>query len=82
MLEFDTNTLANMSAALDQACKLLSGEFDTKVNRKRIGDALVRGAKSGKRTLVELTDVARREAEIICGPRPSRIRAFLAWFRT
>lgn len=45
MLEFDTNTLANMSAALDQACKLLSGEFDTKVNRKRIGDALVRGAK-------------------------------------
>lgn len=81
MLEFDNNTLANMSAALDQACKLLSTELDTTDNRKRIGDAIVGAAKSGRRTLVEFEDVAHREVEIILGPRSSRVRAFLDWFR-
>jgi hypothetical protein len=37
MLEFDNSKHANMTAALDDACKkLLSGGIDTSENRKRI----------------------------------------------
>lgn len=80
MLEFDNNTLANMTAALDHGCKLLPLNFDTAENRKRIGDAVVGGARSGKRTLLDLSEVARHEVKAIIGPKPSILRAVTDWF--
>jgi hypothetical protein len=79
MLEFDSTTLANMTAALDQGCKLLPHELDTTDNRKRIGDAIMGAARSGKRTLVQLSEVAQGEVEAILGPKRSGSRAFMAW---
>lgn len=78
MLEFDNSTLANMTAALDHGCKMLAGEIDTSENRKRIGDAIIGAAKSQKRSLVQLSEVAEREATAILGqPRPSIVDALL-----
>jgi len=67
MLEFDSSTLANMTAALDDGCKMLSGASDTAKNRKRIGDAIIAAAKSYKRSLPQLTEIAKREAAAIVG---------------
>jgi hypothetical protein len=82
MLEFDNSTLANMTAALDHACKMLSGDLDTADNRKRIGDAIIAAAKSHKRSLSQLIDVAEREATAILGPpQPSLVGAILKRFK-
>ncbi|MFO1109292.1 MAG: hypothetical protein U1E61_08925 [Bradyrhizobium sp.] len=81
MLEFDSSTLANMTAALDHGCKILSGDLDTKENRKRIGDAIVNAAKSDKRSLIQLIEVAVSEAAGITGtPESLRSKRFkLSW---
>jgi hypothetical protein len=78
MLEFDNSTLANMTAALDHGCKMLPGDLDTSENRKRIGDAIVTAARSQKRTLVQLIEVAEYEAASILGQsRPSLVGSIL-----
>ena len=69
MLEFDTSTLANMTAALDHGCKMLSGDFGTTSNRKRVGDAIMAAAKSYQRSLPQLIEVAEREVAAILGNR-------------
>jgi len=65
MLEFENSTLANMTAALEHGCKMLSGDFDTSENRKRIADAIISAAKLRKSSLVQLTEVAQQEAAAI-----------------
>jgi hypothetical protein len=83
MLEFDNSTLANMTAALDHGCKLLSGDFDTADNRKRIGDAIIAAAKSHKRSLSQLIEVAENEATAIVGPpQASLVGAVLKRFKS
>ena len=69
MLEFDSATLANMTAALDHGCKMLSGDCDTAANRKRIGDAIIAAARSYNRSLLQLTKVAESEVSAILGHR-------------
>jgi len=81
MLEFDNSTLANMTAALDDACKKLFGDLDTSDNRKRIGDALIVAANAGQRTLIQFTEVAQREVKLISGSRPSTAQSALNWIR-
>ena len=82
MLEFENSTLANMTAALEHGCKMLSGDFDTSDNRKRIGDALINAAKLRKCSLVQLIEVAEHEAAAIVGPsRPSLVDTILRKFR-
>ena len=81
MLEFDNSTLANMTAALDDACKRLSGNLDTSENRKRIGDALIAAANSGKRTLIQFTEIAQREVKVMAGSKPSIGQSALRWLR-
>lgn len=72
MLEFENSTLANMTAALEHGCKMLTGDFDTPENRKRIGDALISAARLRKFSLIQLTEVAQEEAAAITGgSRPS-----------
>ena len=81
MLELDNSTLANMTAALDDACKKLSGERDTSENRKRIGNELIAAAKAGKRTLIQFTEVAQREVKLISGSKPSATQSALNWIQ-
>ena len=70
MLEFDSSTLANMTAALDHGCKMLPAQFDTAENRKRLGSAIVAAARSYKRSLPQLIEVAEGEVAAILG-RPA-----------
>ena len=81
MLEFDNSTLANMTAALDDACKKLSGDLDTSENRKRVGDALIAAANAGKRTLIQFTEIAQQEVKLIFRSRPSAAQSALNWIR-
>jgi hypothetical protein len=67
MLEFDTSTLANMTAALEHGCKKLTAEFDTTENRKRLGDAIISAARSHRRSLPLLTEVVENEVAAILG---------------
>jgi len=52
--EFDQNTIANMTAALDYVCKKIPPEADSADLRKRVGDEIIRCAQSGKRNLLAL----------------------------
>jgi urease gamma subunit len=60
MLEFDTNTLAFMTAALEHACKKL--KIDTPEARKFVADKLIESAKSGRKSIAELIDVGEQAA--------------------
>jgi hypothetical protein len=67
MLEFDSSTLANMTAALDHGCKMLPAQLDSAENRKRLGNALIAAARSHKRSLSQLIEVAEGEVAAILG---------------
>ena len=67
MLEFDSSTLANMTAALDHGCKMLPPQFDTAESRKRLGNAIIAAARSHKRSLPQLIEVAEGEVAAILG---------------
>jgi hypothetical protein len=54
LTEFDQNTIANMTAALDYVCKTIPADRDSTELRKRIADKLIQSAQSGKRTLIDL----------------------------
>ncbi len=69
MLEFDNSTLANMTAALDHGCKMLSDDLGTASHRKRIADAIIAAARSYQRSLPQLIEVAEREVDRILGRR-------------
>jgi urease gamma subunit len=60
MLEFGTNTLAIMTAALEHACRKL--RIDTPEARKFVADRLVECAKSGQRSLAELIEAGEQAA--------------------
>jgi hypothetical protein len=63
LTEFDQNTMANMTAALEYVCKRIPSEKDTYDFRKRIADAMVECAKSGKRGYVDLQNTGMRELD-------------------
>jgi hypothetical protein len=56
---FDRRTLANMEVALDRVCAKTPGG-ETHEVRKRVADAILRCARSGKRTLGALTEAGER----------------------
>jgi hypothetical protein len=58
--DFDSRTLANMNVALDRACRR-SPIGEQHELRRRVAQALVRCAKSGKTTLSALTEAGERE---------------------
>jgi len=66
---FDRRTMANMEVALDRVCAKTPGG-DTHEVRKRVADAILQCARSGKKTLGALTEagdrvrVARRPAKM------------------
>ena len=54
LIEFDQNTIANMTAALDYVCKKIPADRDSTELRKRVADELIQCAQSGKRTVIDL----------------------------
>ncbi|MCP1834163.1 hypothetical protein J2R76_002500 [Bradyrhizobium sp. USDA 4532] len=52
--EFDHNTIANMTAAMDYVCKKIPPGRDSSALRKRIADEIRRRARSNVRSLVDL----------------------------
>jgi hypothetical protein len=54
LTEFDQNTIANMTAALDYVCKKIPADRDSTELRKRIANELANCAQSGKRELIDL----------------------------
>jgi len=47
-IEFDQAAMANMTTALEQVCNRLPPDQDTHKNRKRIADAMIAHAQSGR----------------------------------
>jgi hypothetical protein len=58
MLEFETNTLAFMTAALEQSCKKLKN--DTPEARKYIADKLMASARTGRVGQIALTEAGEQ----------------------
>ena len=54
LTEFDQNTIANMTAALEAVCKKIPTDQDTHEFRKQLGDAIVTAAKRGTSNYVDL----------------------------
>ena len=79
MLEFDQNTLANMTAALEWVCKRIPADQDAPEIRKQIADAMVACAKSGRRTYVDFQDVGTKRLVEITKPQRSR---WFGWLRS
>jgi hypothetical protein len=57
LTDFDQNTIANMTAALESVCKKIPPDRDTHELRKQIGDAMIVAATSGRRSFIELQNV-------------------------
>ena len=56
LTEFDQNTIANMTAALEHVCKRIPPEKDTAGLRKQIGTAMIECANRGRRTFIDFQD--------------------------
>jgi hypothetical protein len=80
LIEFDQNTLANMTAALEHVCKKLPAEQDNHETRKRIADAMVTSARTGRRSYLDLKDAGSRVLAEIA--RPSRLNRLGLWWRS
>jgi hypothetical protein len=60
LTEFDQTTIANMTAALDYVCKKIPAAKDTNELRKRIADELMRSARAGRRSLIDLQNAGMK----------------------
>ena len=60
LAEFDQNTLANITAALDSICKKIPADKDSHAVSKRIGDAIIKSANAGRRTFVDFQNAGLR----------------------
>jgi hypothetical protein len=79
LIDFDQNTLANMTAALEHVCKRIPAEKDTPDMRKRIADEMIACARAGRRTYVDFQEAGMTTlAEMI---RPQSSRWFGRFFR-
>ena len=74
LIDFDQTTMANMTAALDQVCKKIPHKKDNREIRKKIADAIIASARSGRRTLSDFKDVGSETLEDLL--RLSRFRWF------
>jgi hypothetical protein len=63
MLEFETNVLAFMTAALEQTCRKL--KEDTPEARKFVANKLVECAKGGRRSMAQLIEAGERALVVL-----------------
>ena len=69
LIDFDQNTMANMTAALEYVCKKIPADKDSHETRKRIADAMVASAKAGNRGYVDFQNTGFRALDEIIRPR-------------
>jgi hypothetical protein len=74
LIEFDQNTMANMTAALEYVCKKIPADKDNHDTRKRIADAMIACAKTGRRNYVDFQNAGFRSLDDIT--RPARFDWF------
>lgn len=65
MLDLEPNTLAFMTAALEQSCKRLTN--DTPEGRKFVADRLKQCARSGRVSMVALTEAGEEAVAALNG---------------
>ncbi len=65
LIEFDQTTIADMTAALEYVCDKLPRNKDTHENRKRIADAMIASARSGKHTLKDFQRLGSKTVQEI-----------------
>ncbi len=68
LTEFDQNTIANMTAALEYVCKKIPADKDTHELRKQLGDAMIRSANLGRHTYVELQNAGLQALDEVLRP--------------
>ena len=78
LTEFDQSTIANMTAALDFVCKKIGADTDSNELRKRVADELVRCARSGRRSLIDLKQAGLNIVAETAEPRTS---SRIKWWR-
>ena len=59
-IEFDQNTIAFMTAALEAVCKKIPPDKDSRELRKAIADEIIECGRSGKRALVDFQDAGSK----------------------
>ena len=74
LIEHDQNIIANMTAALDSVCKKIPSGFDRHETRKRIADAMIACARTGKRTFTDFRSAGMQVLDEM--PRPRKF----SWF--
>jgi len=68
LIEFDQNTIANMTAALEHVCKRIPQDRDSHEIRKRIADAMVACGHDGRRSLVDFQSAGMKTLDEIVRP--------------
>jgi hypothetical protein len=76
--EFYQSTIANMTAALDFVCKKITADRDSNELRKRIAEALMQCARTGRHTLIDLKRAGMKALEEPAKPTS----LFAAWWQT
>jgi hypothetical protein len=79
LTEFDQNTIANMTAALDYICKKIPAKRDSNELRKRIAEELMQTARSGKRSVIDLQTAGLRLVDSTARRTSSRWSGLLNW---
>jgi hypothetical protein len=70
LTEFDQNTIANMTAALEYVCKRIPPEKDTHDLRKQIGATMIQCANRGSRTFIDFQNAGTKAlAELLRPPK-------------
>jgi hypothetical protein len=78
LIEFDQNTLANMTAALESVCRKLPPGKDSPQLRKQIADAMVARAKAGRRSYADFESAGAEALGESAMPDRSR---WLSWLK-
>jgi hypothetical protein len=66
-IEFDQTTIDNMTVALEYVCDKLPRNKDTHENRKRIADAMIASARSGKHSVRDFQRLGSKTVQEIAG---------------
>jgi hypothetical protein len=74
LIEYDQTTMANVTAAFDSVCKKIPSGLDSDETRKKIADAMIASARTGKRTFTDFRSAGMQALDEI--PR----RRKLSWF--
>ena len=77
LIEFDQNTLANMTAALESVCRKLPSDKDNSEVRKKIADALVACAKAGRRNYADFESAGAQALHELTRPDRSKWTSWL-----